>query len=804
MPLAKQTDEYHQNTIDLPLPFGATLVQAVTGVTLTKVAPSTVGQGEILTYTLTFTNESEGPLDYSNGLVISDAAPVNTTINCPAPLPPSGWTPVGCNDSQVSWALVGIPTPINSGDSADFVFSVTVDDPLSDQADIVNDNYYVRDNTPAPYIYGPPVTTFVNAPRWTITKTVTSQTVSPGEYLTYSLTVVNEGALASSGTFTISDPLPNDIVPGSVRAPEAVDETASPLVWTFADSLEPAGVGTQVVTFTAQVTSPLANGTEIVNAGYTVFGGNAVNTAVNDPVTVTVDSPTTLDITKVASADPVLVGETLIYTITVTNNAAEGPAVDVVITDTLPGSVTYQSASGNGTPSGVSDIVWTLDSIPVSGSSAVTVAVTVDSAGDLENQFEASASNAPLVSDSITTDARLGITVITATNSSPNEVQTPTAFTVTTNLPAGVTYIWDFDDGGTGSGPNPDHTYTQVGTYTAVVTAENGVSSLSTTTVVTITPGPLAGFELQANSPQTAGASFPLSIRAVDVYSNTIADFNDSVDLSDSTGTISPVMATLTNGVTPLGFTISVTRATSPDVDTIMAEYNGGTISGTVGVEIKPDPTVDRIDLTLDPTSISLCGTTVATTTALDQFDNPIPEVSVFVGGLASGADVDPISDSGPTNESGIFVTTFQGVELGAAEIIAINLLGPGSDNATLTIAGSSAPSILSLNASPNPLQTGGNVAVVEATVRDCIGSMSGQEVNFTLSDLSLASFPGPSDTAVDSTNASGVATADVTSGDNPGTLTITGTVGALQEAIMLSILETVSFNTYLPIVVKE
>lgn len=784
---------------------GPAIVQAQGGLTITKVAPASVNPGELLMYTLTITNDTGQPLGPGE-VAVSDQIPANTTIDCASQPPsPTGWTVPSCTGDDIVWFL--FTGSLAAGASVDFSFQVTVDDPLPDNFEIVNDTYFVADQS-AVY-YGSPVATTIIAPQWSITKTASSATVQPGDYLTYTITVANVGGLATNGAFTITDSLPNDIVPGSVSAPEALDETASPLVWTFDDVLAPDGAGTKVVTYAVQVTSPLTAGIEIVNAGYTVFGGNVVDPATNAPVTVTVDSPVTLEISKIAGADPVKVGNTLIYTITITNSAATGPVLDVVVTDTLPAGVSYESASGNVDASNDPVIVWTLDSIPISGSAWLTVAATVDSAGSLVNQFAASAANAPLVSDSITTQAQLGITSITATNSSPNGVYSPTSFTATTNVPAGVTYSWAFADGGSGSGANPVHTYTDVGVYTAVVTAANDVSSLSTTTVVTITPGPLAGFELQAVSPQTAGAPFPITIRAIDAYGNTVTDFNDTVDISDSTGTISPLAATLLNGTVTRNFT--VTRATSPDFDTIRAEYvNGSPITGTVQVEIRP-AAPHLLTVTVGSTSLDICETTIVSGTLVDRWNNPVPGEPITLSAYrARFLDGGVTSIGGNTNSAGVYTATLQAIEATPVGDEAFILGRWGTTSLTdlselISISSNTiGPTDLNLTASPNPLEVGGAVATVQATVTDCRGPLSGLPVTFSLSDLGLAAFPGPSATAVGSTNASGVATAEVTSGNISGTLTITGAVATLQEVITLSIIERAGFDIFLPLILKQ
>jgi uncharacterized repeat protein (TIGR01451 family) len=83
-----------------------------------------------------------------------------------------------------------------------------------------------------------------------------------------------------------------------------------------------------------------------------------------------------LSLTKTDSADPVLAGTSLTYTVTVTNNGPDA-ATGVVVTDTLPAGVTFVSTSGcaedaAGVP------VCTLGTIPAAGSDSYTILVTVD------------------------------------------------------------------------------------------------------------------------------------------------------------------------------------------------------------------------------------------------------------------------------------------------------------------------------------------------------------------------------------------------------------------------------------------
>jgi plastocyanin len=73
---------------------------------------------------------------------------------------------------------------------------------------------------------------------------------------------------------------------------------------------------------------------------------------------------------------------------------------------------------------------------------------------------------------------------LTAENDGPAQVLTPVSFTAHVTSGTGITYTWDFGDGGTGEDITTTHTYTQSGIYTATVTATNATNSQKATTTV--------------------------------------------------------------------------------------------------------------------------------------------------------------------------------------------------------------------------------------------------------------------------------------------------------------------------------
>jgi uncharacterized repeat protein (TIGR01451 family) len=130
------------------------------------------------------------------------------------------------------------------------------------------------------------------------------------------------------------------------------------------------------------------NGTDSFN--YTVSDGKGGTATGTVSVTVTpVSVEADLRITKSDAPDPVVAGQVLTYTLTVTNNGPDG-ASGVTLTDTLPAAVTFQSAS-TGCTQASGTVTCNIGTLANGASATVQITVTPQSAGNITNTASVSA-----------------------------------------------------------------------------------------------------------------------------------------------------------------------------------------------------------------------------------------------------------------------------------------------------------------------------------------------------------------------------------------------------------------------------
>ena len=366
--------------------------------------PNPVLAGSTITYTVTLTNN--GPAAAANP-VLTD------TFSCTLPTPPggqsacltvtsttpfpSGWT---CNAPSGGQFTCNGPASMAANTSVTFTFVLTVAAGTV-SGTIATDTANVSSGTtdPNPSNNFATVTTVVattGQADLAVTKTGTPNPVLAGNKITYTVVVRNNGPAAVANpvlTDTFSCTLPTP--PGGQSACLTVTSTTPfPSGWTcnapsggqFTCNGPASMAANTSATFTfvmtvAAGTVPGTTANNTASIGPTTNDPNLSNNSASAvPSTVTSPSQSDVAILKTASPEPVNDGTNLAYTLQVTNN---GPAIaqGVTVTDTLPSTVTFTSASipasqGSCTYTAATTTVnCTLGSVSVGGLVIITINV---------------------------------------------------------------------------------------------------------------------------------------------------------------------------------------------------------------------------------------------------------------------------------------------------------------------------------------------------------------------------------------------------------------------------------------------
>jgi uncharacterized repeat protein (TIGR01451 family) len=215
-----------------------------------------------------------------------------------------------------------------------------------------------------------------------LTKADSPDPVYAGETLTYTLSVSNIGP-SEAANLTVTDILPAGVTFQSANGHDWTCAEASGVVTCTRANL---AVGT-APDITITVTAPSSTG-DITNTA-------AVTADTQDPVsgnnigsaTTTVEASADLSLTKADSPDPVYAGETLTFTLSV-SNAGPGEAANLTVTDTLPSGVAFQDATGDGWTCAEASGVVTCTRAALGVGDAPNITITVaapSSAGDITN-----------------------------------------------------------------------------------------------------------------------------------------------------------------------------------------------------------------------------------------------------------------------------------------------------------------------------------------------------------------------------------------------------------------------------------
>ncbi len=221
----------------------------------------------------------------------------------------------------------------------------------------------------------------VTAASLSIVKSVDLATANPGDTLTYTLTVTNQGtATAAAKDVAISDTVPAGTMAyvASLAAEDGGTTTANGAVWPAVASLAPGQSVTVHLAVTLKTVFP-AGDTELTNT--------ALASSPSDPACVsgcapaapktTVAAAPKLAVSKTVDKTTAAPGATVTYTITY-DNTGNADATGVTLKDTLPAHLASVTASNGGTV-GAGTVSWSLGTVAAGTHGTLTLTAVLDS-----------------------------------------------------------------------------------------------------------------------------------------------------------------------------------------------------------------------------------------------------------------------------------------------------------------------------------------------------------------------------------------------------------------------------------------
>ncbi|MCG3149985.1 MAG: hypothetical protein PCFJNLEI_03452 [Verrucomicrobiae bacterium] len=553
----------------------------------TKTGPPTIGAVGELSYTLTVSNA--GPATALD-IALTDVLPAGVTFVATS----AG----GTHDAGVvTWPLIA---SLDSGSASNFTVTVAApgDGTLTNLASstaATTDPDTANNNGTSPAARA--ITTITEVADVITTKSGPASVNAIAEF-TYTITVSNAGPSVASNV-SVTDPLPPGV--GFVIASGGGTNANGVIGW---PPLPPLAAGNHL-TLSLTVTAP-AQGTltNFIASSATTPDTNAANNDGSAPTAqvITTVIPRADVVTTKAGPATVNAGTELTYTITVTN-AGPSIATQIAVTDPLPTTVNFLTASAGGTnDNGI--VGWPLvAALPAGGLTNFTVTVAAPATGLLTNTVASGSA-------------------IFDPNASNNNGSEPAATVVTL-------VIEQADIITTKTGPA---TVMQGTNFTYTITVTNAGPSMAENVAVADLLPPLAtfadasdggtnanglvGWPLLAVFPAGATTNFTVTVTApteAAILTNTIA----------STATTADPLPGNNNGTAPAA---SVLTTVIPEADirttkTGPASFNAGT----------------NLTYTITVTN---AGPSAATEIAVTD---PLPSFSTFVAASAGGTNANGI-----------------------------------------------------------------------------------------------------------------------------------------------------------------
>ena len=683
----------------------------VTGKTVNNGTPN---EGDTIIYTLTLTNN--GPAQATN-LSITDLLPAGVTYvsddGAGAYVSGTGLWTIGTLNNGAT-ATLNITATVDVGTSGTTITN-TITVVSADQTD----SNTTADDPSEDIVVG-------NDADLVTGKTVNNGTPNEGDTIIYTLTLTNNGP-AQATNLSITDLLPAGVT--YVSDDGAGAYVSGTGLWTIG-TLNNGATATLNITATVDVGT---SGTTITNT-ITVVSADQTdsNTTADDPSEdIVVGNDADLVTGKTVNNGTPNEGDTIIYTLTLTNN---GPAqaTNLSITDQLPAGVTYVSDDGAGAyVSGTG--LWTIGTLNNGATATLNITATVDvgtSGTTITNTItvvSADQTDSNTTADDPSEDIVVGndadlVTGKTVDNGTPNEGDTiiytltltnngpaqATNLRITDQLPAGVTYVSD-DGGGSlyvGTGLWTIGTLNNGATATLNITATVDVGTSGTTITNTITV--VSADQTDSNTTADDPSEDIVVGNDADLVTGKTVDNN-----APNEGDTIIYTLTLTNNGPAQATNLSITDLLPAGVTYVSddggAAYNSGTGLWTIGTLNNGATATLNITATVDAGTSGTTITNTITVVSADQTDSnttaddPSEDITVGNGAdLVTGKTV----DNGTPNEGDTIVYTLtltnsgpnQATNLSITDLLPAGVTYVSDDGAGAYVSGTGLWTIGTLN----------------------------------------------------------------------------------------------------------
>ena len=474
--------------------------------------------------------------------------------------------------------------------------------------------------------------------------------VVAGTSTTYTITLTNDGPSTVPAGVVITDAIPA-ATNGSSGSAGCVIAAGTFTCTTSAPLASGASVSFQLTLgIPADYALPSVSNTATIGSS-PIVDPNPANDSATDVDTVATSAD--LAITKTDAVDPVVLGDNVVYTITVTNNGPSD-AAGVDVTDALPGFTTFISATpSQGSCSQAAGIVTCpLGVMPAGSGATITVVVASTVAAVITNQATVTSTTPDPVpgnndASQDTTVASWADLAIAKTDGVLVVVAgTSTAYTITlTNNgpsvePAGVVVSDPIPAGTTGSESELD--------------CSIGAGAFTCTTSAPLAVGTSVTYQLTLAV--ASGYAPPALTNTASITSTPIVDPDASNDAATDVDTVTAsadLSINKTDGVTAVKpgtsttFTITVTNNGPSDVPAGIV-VTDQVPAGTVASESEANCTLTATTFTCTTTAALVAGASVAyrLTLAID----PTYASATLVNTAAITAS--PVPDPNPANDT--------------------------------------------------------------------------------------------------------------------------------------------------------